>query len=137
MNSLPFVTKREELANTLTHAFCIPFICFSIKHLLVSNPKRRAGNIIFWFSLLFCYSCSSIYHWCDDHDIKIIFRYLDHCSIFFLIAGTYTPFGLLTIHRIMGLLTFLFVWMMAIIGVICKIAFFERFSKISIFYSMY
>ena len=90
----------EELANSLTHGIGI---CLSIAGLTVlilvaalyGNAWHVVSFSIFGASLLLLYSVSTLYHSIHNPLMKKILRFLDHSSIFVLIAGTYTPFVLL------------------------------------------
>ena len=75
---------------------------------------------------------SCIYHALKPNQAKRVFRVIDHCSVFLLIAGTYTPFTLVTLHGSTGWLLFSVIWGAAIIGMILNAIDLEKFSKISV-----
>ncbi len=97
-DGLPIYTKGEELFNTISHAMGIlmgiVMLIFSVLH--CHSEMGMYGGIIFGISMIILYLASSVYHGTSIENVKEkkIFRILDHCSIFVLIAGTCTPFVL-------------------------------------------
>lgn len=77
--------------------------------------------VIYGASLLAMLGCSALYHLSCDAPLKALFRRLDHAAIFFLIAGTYTPFALNTIGEPWGIGLFAFVWVVALLGIVFKL----------------
>lgn len=115
---LPEYTKGEEIFNMTTHivgggigavtlVLCVLISCFkgSLSSLLCS--------IVFGVSMIALYSISSIYHGLREGTAKKVFQVLDHCTIYFLIAGTYTPMLLCSLIRVnptAAWITFAAVW---------------------------
>lgn len=103
---LPKYTKGEEIFNMTSHIAGVALgvtaltlcVIMSIKH---KNIYGIVGSAIYGFTLILLYSFSSIYHGLKPNTTaKKIFQILDHCSIFILIAGTYTPIALCTIRNV-------------------------------------
>lgn len=123
-SGLPFYTKQEELANTISHMTGI-FIGLGV---IVSTAFYHhseyglIGGLIFGSSLIILYLASSIYHGTPRENVreKKLFRLFDHCSIFVLIGGTCTPFMLDMIHQSTVRLEWMFygiIWGLAISGI--------------------
>ena len=123
---LPTYTKGEEIFNMISHiiggalgiAATTLCIIFSALH---NNVYGIISCAIYGFSMILLYTMSSIYHGLRPNKAKKVFQILDHCSIFFLIAGTYTPYCLVTLREYntaLGWTLFGIVWGMAIIGIV-------------------
>ena len=124
---LPVYTKGEEIFNMVSHivgasiglavlTLCVIFA--AIHH----NGYGIASGIVYGVSLILLYTMSSIYHGLRaDSKAKKVFQIIDHCSIFLLIAGTYTPFTLCTLREYntaLGWTIFGIVWGLAILGIV-------------------
>ena len=123
---LPTYTKGEEIFNMVSHIVggalgivaVVLCIIFAAKH---NNVYGIVSSAIYGFSMILLYTMSSIYHGLRPNKAKKVFQVLDHCSIFLLIAGTYTPYCLVTLreHSIaLGWTLFGIIWSMAIIGIV-------------------
>tara|TARA_B100000902_G_scaffold386505_1_gene429254 strand:- start:7 stop:657 length:651 start_codon:yes stop_codon:yes gene_type:complete len=129
---------KEEYINTVTHilGLCVSIFgsFFLIANVVTSYQDWRYifSAIVFSMSLILMYSCSSLYHGVRNDRLKIIFRKFDHCAIYILIAGSYTPFTLTSMYLDSGLFLFIFIWILAFFGIIVE--FF--LSKYSFFISM-
>ena len=124
----PTQTKRdfaEEIANSLTHGLGL---CLSIAGLvmlvIVAAQRGTAWHIVacsvYGVSLVLVYSASTLYHAISHPKVKSIFRVFDHSAIFLLIAGTYTPFALVTLRGGWGWSLLGIVWGLAIAGIVLK-----------------
>ena len=124
----------EELFNSITHgvgtlvsiAGLVLLIVFSI---IYGNLSHIISCTIFGFALVLLYTASTLYHSLQKPNLKHAFKILDHSCIYVLIAGTYTPFLLVTIGG--GWSMFALVWSLTAIGVLFKIFFVHRFKIIS------
>lgn len=123
---LPSYTKGEEVFNMVTHivggAFAIAAAVLCIVFAAVRhNVYGVISGAIFGSMMIVLYSMSSIYHGLSPKlKAKRVFRVLDHCTIFFLIAGTYTPFALCVLRehsKALGWTYFGIVWGLAALGV--------------------
>lgn len=122
---LPFYTKGEEIFNAVTHivggglgiiALVLNIIFGAINNL---TPIGMVAVIIYGVSLTITYTMSSIYHFLRRNKAKKVFRIFDHCSIYLMIAGTYTPICLITLSEsIYGVIILLIVWISAILGIV-------------------
>ena len=123
---LPTYSKGEEIFNMISHiiggalgiAATTLCIIFSALH---NNVYGIISCAIYGFSMILLYTMSSIYHGLRPNKAKKVFQILDHCSIFFLIAGTYTPYCLVTLREYntaLGWTLFGIVWGMAAIGIV-------------------
>ena len=123
---LPIYSKREETFHTISHAtgmafslFVITFSFFVLRGQQI--PYAYLSALLYGTSMLTLYTSSSIYHGlAPTHPLKRAFQTIDHCSVYLLIAGTYTPYCLLVLREIsplVGWLYFAFVWGMALLGI--------------------
>jgi hemolysin III len=127
----------EELANTLTHGFGLllsvaGFFALVILASLRGEPLLIAACIIYGVSLVVLYAASTIYHGTTSVELKQRLRIVDHCCIYLLIAGTYTPFGLVIIDGRLGQSVLIAIWLFAIFGILAKLIFRERFTAVSV-----
>ena len=131
------IEEKEELANILTHGIGVLFAIIAIP-LLISNSvnlnswQEIIGVSIYTFSFLLVFSISSIYHSIFEPNFKKVFKILDHISIYFLIAGSYTPFILFFSKSISGTILISALWGLTLIGMIFKIFFVEKFDVVSV-----
>lgn len=137
---LPNYTKGEEIFNMTTHivggALSIVALVllpiFAAKH---HNIYGIVSGIIFGVSMLILYCMSSIYHGLSPKlTAKKVFQILDHCSIFLLIAGSYTPFALCTLREYdsaTGWIIFGIIWGVTIFGIVLNSIDLKRYKIIS------
>ncbi len=103
--SLPDYTRGEELFNMISHivgggiSVVISAVCI-VYSALFCDAWAVVSSAVYGASLILLYTMSSIYHGLIPLMAKKVFQVLDHCTIYFLIAGTYTPFTLCAIRRI-------------------------------------
>lgn len=88
--------------------------------------------ITFGFTLVLMYSFSTIYHSFSKRNIKAIFQKLDHIAIYLLIAGTYTPFALVTLYDSKGILIIITEWALAIIGLVLEVKVKKRIETLQL-----
>lgn len=124
---LPTYTKGEEIFNMVSHivggvAGIVTIVLTSIIGGIHHNPYGIVSGIIFGVSMLFLYTMSSIYHGLSPKlKSKKVLQILDHCAIFVLIAGSYTPFALCTLREYsiaLGWWIFGIIWGFAILGIV-------------------
>lgn len=129
-------TRTEEIGNATTHALgallslvaTILLIGFAVNQ---NDGLKLASSIVFGCTLLLMYVSSTIYHSLKDPKLKHVFRIIDHASIYLLIAGSYTPFMLVTLRGPWGWTLFFIIWSLAFAGVIFKMFFVHRFEVLS------
>lgn len=129
----PIYTLGEEIANSVTHGIGLALAVAGLTVLVVlsaiyGDAWRVVSFSIYGGSLIILYSASTLYHSVQHPKAKKIFRTLDHTSIYVLIAGTYTPFMLISVRGTMGWTLLAIVWVMAVTGIIWKIFFLGRFE---------
>ncbi len=130
-------TFREEIVNSLTHALGTALsigglIVLIVRAVNYGTAWHVVSFTVFGGTLVLLYSTSTLYHCLPDGTAKRLFDILDHSAIYLLIAGTYTPFTLVTLRGGWGWSIFGVIWACAIGGIILKSVFFGRFQKISI-----
>ncbi len=128
---------QEEFANSITHGFGILFSIVAISLLvtfsvLEGSPIAIFSCSIFGGSILLLYTFSTLYHAFQEERVKGWLRTFDHVSIYFLIAGTYTPFLLIGIKGTLGWVMFGIIWTLAALGLIFKLYFINRFKRASL-----
>ena len=129
----PFYTLGEEIANSVTHGIGAALAVAGLTVLVVlsaiyGDAWRVVSFTIYGSSLIILYSASTLYHSVQHPKAKQLFRTLDHTSIYVLIAGTYTPFMLISVRGTMGWTLLAIVWAMAVTGIVWKIFFLGRFE---------
>ncbi|MGA2027500.1 MAG: hemolysin III family protein [Syntrophobacteraceae bacterium] len=115
----------EEILNAFSHAVALTAALVAAPFLIVStirhgNPWTITGSSIFAGTMVLLYLSSALYHALPESKAKRVFRVLDHGAIFFLIAGTYTPFTLGVLRGSWGWTLLFLVWSLAIFGVTVK-----------------
>lgn len=116
-------TVGEEIANAVTHgvaallsiAGLAVLVAFAV--LYSGSPKVVAAVSIFGASMVFLYTSSTLYHSIPNPRAKKVLQYLDHSMIYVLIAGSYTPFCLITLQGYTGIALLCAVWLIAIAGI--------------------
>ena len=127
---------REERANALTHgvgaiAAAIGAVVLAIMAARYGNGWQLAGAVVFGASLVLLYVASTLYHASSDPVVRGRYKVFDHCAIFVLIAGTYTPFTLVGLRGDGGWKLFVAIWTIAVAGVVFKLFFTGRFKGVS------
>lgn len=127
---------REELLNCITHgAGALLSIAALVLLVVFSALRGEASHVvsstIFGTALLLLYTASTLYHSFQKPKVKQLFKVFDHCCIYLLIAGTYTPFLLVTLRGAIGWTLFGIIWFLAVAGIIFKIFFVNRFRILS------
>ena len=120
---LPVYTKGEEIFNMVTHIIggVLGIVAIVLCSIMANSAYGVISGVIFGVSMLVLYTMSSIYHGLNPNlKGKKVFQVLDHCTIFLLIAGSYTPFALCTLREYnasTGWLIFGVIWGVAILGI--------------------
>ncbi|OHB79546.1 MAG: hemolysin III [Planctomycetes bacterium RBG_16_64_10] len=130
-------TVEEELANSVTHGIGLLLSLIGLVGLLIlaslhGTAWHVVGCAVFGTSLVLLYLASTLYHAVRSPRLKRILRHLDHVSIYLLIAGTYTPFTLITLRGPWGWTLFGIVWSLALFGIIFKFVFGHRHERWSL-----
>ncbi len=128
--------RREEIANVVTHGIGV-ILSIGSGAVLITLASVHAGTrevisvVVFSIALLLLYSASTLYHIARSEPVKSRLKVLDHCAIFLLIAGTYTPFTIASIRGGWGWSLFGVVWGLAVFGIVFKLFFTGRFRYLS------
>jgi hemolysin III len=134
--SAPRGSRGEERANQLTHAVgallgvagLVLLVVFSHRH---GDAWHVVSTAIFGVMLILLYTTSTLYHSFEAERTRRLLQKFDHAAIFLLIAGTYTPFVLVTLRGPWGWSLFGVIWGLAILGVVLKFWFAGRFRVVS------
>jgi hemolysin III len=135
-NSYIFPPRKAEIANGITHAFGILFgVGVLIASFAISGIPivHRIGLLVFACCMLEMYCVSTTYHFEKKMERKVLLRLLDHISIYFLIAGTYTPFILICLSGSVKWIFLGITWGIVVLGTIYKLFWWKRFPKISLY----
>lgn len=123
---LPDYTRGEEIFNMVSHivggAFGVVALAGCvIKAFFTGDAHKIVGAFIFGFSMIILYTMSSVYHGLLPNTAKKVMQVIDHCTIFILIAGTYTPIALCALREkntALGWTVFGIVWGVSILGIV-------------------
>ena len=134
---IPNYTLGEELVNAISHgigallgiAALVLCVVFSAIH---HNPTAVVASSIYGASLIILYLISTLYHSLKVNNGKRVLCIIDHCNIFLLIAGSYTPYVLITLKGAVGWTLFGIIWGAAIIGIILNAIDLKKYRKISV-----
>jgi len=125
-------SRNSEFANALTHAVGVALALAGLAVLVTlaglhGNPRGVVAYSIYGVTLVLLYAASTAYHGMQLPEAKLRLRTLDHAAIYLLIAGTYTPFTLISLRGVWGWSLFGIVWALAATGVVFKLFFTGRF----------
>lgn len=141
--STPSHQRIEEWLNSATHGIgallsVIGTIILIAGATQLHDTWKIISFSIFGTSLILLYVASALYHGTRRPELKKAFKTLDHCAIFLLIAGTYTPFLLVNMRETVGWTLFAIIWSLAITGVALKLTFSNRFklARVGIYVAM-
>ncbi len=131
-----FYPPVEEKINIISHA--VGLVLSIVALLLLVTHASLHGNAwhvvsfsIFGASLIFLYAASTFYHGAKEPSLRNRLRVLDHASIYALIAGTYTPFALITLSGSTGWVVFGVSWGLALSGIVLKLFFTGKYHLLS------
>ncbi len=138
-SSLPMTATasiREEIASALTHglgavtALAGGAVLITLAA-IYGDGWQLASAIVFGIALLLLYTASTLYHAIQHPVAKGRLKIFDHCAIYLLIAGTYTPFTLIGLRGPWGWGLFTAIWVLALAGVVFKLFYTGRFKRLS------
>ncbi len=135
--SIPKYTLGEELMNSITHGIgaglgIAALVLCIVKSCNPLDGYKLASSIVFGLTTTLLYLMSCLYHALKVNRAKRVFRVIDHCTIFLLIAGTYTPYTLITLHGAVGWILFSVVWGVGILGIVLNAVNLKKFASISV-----
>lgn len=124
---------KQEIVNSLIHALgivfgisCLPIlISLAVKN---NNIPGIIGSSVYAFCFLLLFTFSTLYHGVQEINVKRVLKILDHISIYFLIAGTYTPFLLIYHNNSFGMSLLWTLWGLTALGMLFKIYFTGKFE---------
>jgi len=128
-------SKAEEFANSTSHGIGIILGIIGLVMMLLTagnDATRIASAIIYGLSVILLFSTSTIYHSVTNQSTRALMKTLDHCAIYCLIAGTYTPYMLISLENSGGYYYLTAIWTIALLGVLFKIFLGHRFPKTSL-----
>lgn len=137
---LPDYTRGEEIFNMVSHitggalgiAVCV--LCV-IKSFLNGDAYQVTASFIYGFSMIILYTASSIYHGLTNHTAKKVMQIIDHCSVFILISGTYTPIALVSLREYnaaLGWTVFSVVWGVSVLGITLNAIDLKKYNVFSV-----
>jgi|TARA_B100000315_G_scaffold232148_1_gene244109 hemolysin III len=129
-------SPREELANALTHGIGFLFAVAALVYMINVAPLQlsawqKAGVVVYAVSLILMFLVSTLYHAVSHPKAKTVLKRLDHCAIYLLIAGSFTPLLTIPIETPSAKAVLIVIWSMALVGVGFKAFFAGRFKWIS------
>ena len=135
--AIPHYTLGEELMNSISHGVgallgIAALVLCVVRAAPTGDPYRIVSGAIFGFTVLILYLMSCLYHALKVNKAKRVFRVIDHCTIFLLIAGTYTPYTLVSLRDSVGWWVIGVIWATAIVGIVLNAVSLKKFSRISV-----
>lgn len=130
-------TVGEEIFNSVSHGVGVILSVAALVLLIVfaaiySDGYGLASALVYGISLILLYTMSMVYHIVQNEKGKKVLRIFDHCSIFILIAGTYTPYLLGPLRGALGWTIFGIIWGVTVIGILLNAISLEKFKVISL-----
>ena len=130
-------TLGEEIANAITHglgtaAAIVALTLMIVKALPALSGWQMAGIAVYGGSMISLFLSSTLYHSLTHPPTKAVLKRFDHSMIYLLIAGTYTPFLMITLKSAMAQTLLVIIWALALGGVLFKIFFVHRFKRASL-----
>ena len=130
-------SAREELANALTHGVGFLVAVAALVHMIDAAPLhlsgwQKTGVVVYGVSLILMFLASTLYHGVSHPVAKQVLKRCDHCAIYLLIAGSFTPLLTIPIESRSANVVLIVVWSMALVGVVFKAFFAGRFKWISV-----
>lgn len=137
MNVIATYSIKEEVANSVSHGIGALLSVAGLTLLLINTIEQQNITKIISFSiygssLIILFLASTLYHAFSDEKVKQVFKLLDHCAIYLLIAGSYTPLMLVTLNGALGYVMTALIWLIALAGIIFKVKFGSRFKWLSL-----
>jgi hemolysin III len=128
-------SRAEELANSSSHGLGVVLGIVGLVLMITiadNNASKLASALIYGISIILLFLTSTIYHSVKKESTRALMKTLDHCAIYLLIAGTYTPYMLISLQNNGGALYLTAIWIIALLGVLFKIFLGHRYPKTSL-----
>ncbi|NBD01569.1 hemolysin III family protein [Atlantibacter hermannii] len=142
MVSKPLIEKgyslAEEIANSISHGIGLVFGIVGLVLLLIqavdanANVMAIASYSLYGGSMILLFLASTLYHAIPHARAKIWLKKFDHCAIYLLIAGTYTPFLLVGLDSTLARTLMIVIWGLALLGILFKLTIAHRFKVLSL-----
>lgn len=136
INTLLDYDPKEELLNAYSHGIGAVLALVASIFLIIKGYHLPLGQWmslwVYGFSLVLLLSSSMLYHFAQDENKRYWYKKLDHTAIYYLIAGTYTPFLSIAIPTAKAHYLLVALWVIALIGTLFKLVFIHRFQKVSL-----
>lgn len=134
--NLPGYDPREEQINAISHALGAILAVIATIFMLIKGRYLPTGQYIglwvYGLSMILLFSSSTLYHFAKTEQRRQFYKKLDHTAIYYLIAGTYTPFLSIALPTAKADYLLIALWVIAAIGTLFKLVFIHRFQKISL-----
>lgn len=128
-------SKAEEFANSTSHGIGVIFGGVGLIMMLLiagSETTRVVSAVIYGLSIILLFLTSTVYHSVKKESARALMQTLDHCAIYLLIAGTYTPYMMISLENNGGWYYLTAIWIIALLGVLFKVFLGQRFPKTSL-----
>jgi hemolysin III len=131
-------SSNEELANSISHGLGVLFGVVGLVELLNKAMGNSADLLtlvsmsVYGASIIILFLASTLYHSVSYEKTKRAFKTFDHCAIYLLIAGSYTPFLLVSLRTPLAIGLMAVIWIIALIGIVFKLFFVYKFEKFSL-----
>lgn len=136
--AIPDYTEREELLNSLTHAlgaiFGVVALVLNLLATRAADPMRTVTGVLYAFTIITTYTVSAVYHGLPANDHKRLWRVIDHCAVYLLIVGTYTPIVLVGVRALSpfwGWLIFALEYGIAALAIFLNVLDLKKYSALS------
>ncbi|MCW8348235.1 MULTISPECIES: PAQR family membrane homeostasis protein TrhA [Vibrio] len=138
MSSASLYSLHEERANSVTHALGVALSAVGLVLLVLKSIQANADALtfismsVYGCSMVTLFLASTLYHSIDDPTQKRRLKTFDHCAIYLLIAGSYTPFMLVCLRTPLAVSVMVIVWLLAVVGVVMKLFYAHRIKRFSL-----
>jgi hemolysin III len=129
---------HEELANSISHGFGMLAAIVATVFMLMKasasglSHSQIVGVAVYGVSMIVLFLSSTLYHSAKNEVQKTMLNRLDHCAIYLLIAGSYTPFLMITLHTTLADVLLVIIWLLAVAGIVFKIFYIDKFPRTSL-----
>jgi hemolysin III len=136
-NTLQKYTLAEEIFHSISHGAGVLLSIAGLSWMLyvsigTEDPWRIVASVVYGACLIALFLASTVYHGMYASKHRALFKLLDHCAIYLLIAGSYTPFILVAMRNATGWWLFGAIWTLATAGILTKLWFRHRFPKLGL-----
>ena len=137
--SIPKYSLSEEIISAVSHGIgaglavsaCVLGVIRAVHDYSSVGATGIVSAAVYGLTMIMLYCMSSIYHALPVGNAKRVFRVIDHCSVFLLIAGTYTPYALVSLKGALGWSVFGIIWGLTIIGIVFNTIDVDKFETVS------